>query len=520
MNILKIIPENPGCYLFLNEKKEIIYIGKAKNLKKRVNSYFTNKDLDEKTKALVKNIEDIKFIVTNSEFEAIILENNLIKKHHPKYNIDLRDSKSFSYIEITNEEIPRLIFIRGENLKKNISKGIVFGPFISTEKKDRILDIINKTFQIRTCTKLPKKRCIRHDMGLCSAPCIKNISKEDYLKEVENAKLVLKGKISELRSNLKEQMKKASKETDFEKALKLRKQIEALESLESKQNVERKKNYNENIINYLVKGNKVYLIIFEIYKGILENKKSFEFEKEEKLLDKFITQYYYQNEIPNKLILPTKISTETKEYLKKSKGKNVEIIIPDKGELKDLIQLVEKNIEIEFFQEEKTLEELKNRLNLKNNPKIIECFDISHLGGTEVVASMVQFKDGIANKNEYRKFKIKAKDKNDDFAAIYEVVKRRYYRLKNENKPFPDLVVIDGGMGQLHSAKDALKELKISIPLISLAKKEEEIYIEDGKILQLGNKNKSRLLLQRIRDEAHRFAINYQRQRRKKLYFK
>jgi excinuclease ABC subunit C len=291
-----------------------------------------------------------------------------------------------------------------------------------------------------------------------------------------------------------------------------------LKYLKEKQTVERQKKYNEDIINFIVKNEEVYLILFNIYKGTLENKQSFKFNYKDSFLEEFLIQYYSENKIPKKIILPRKIS-KIGEYFTRMKKSKVEVIVPQKGELKELLKLVKKNIEIQYFGDFEKLGELKKKLNLQKIPEIIECFDVSHLGGTEVVASMVQFRMGKPDKTNYRKFKIKAQDKNDDFAGIFEVVKRRYSRLKKEKKKFPDLIVVDGGKGQLNSSLKALNEVGVKIPIVSLAKKFEEIYLPDGKILQLGGKNKARKLLEQIRDEAHRFAIKYQRERRRKSYF-
>lgn len=513
------LPNKPGCYLFLNRTKKIIYIGKAKDLKKRVNSYFSKKDHDNKTLTLVSKIHSIDFIQTNTEIEALLLENNLIKKHKPKYNIDLKDSKSFAFIELSKEKFPRLKIARTEIIKKSKTDSKLFGPFTSGESRNQIMDLVNKTFGLRTCKALPKRKCIRYDIGICSAPCINKITEKEYNKDTKKAELILKGKTNEVKTKLKELMKKYSKKQNYEKALQIKNQLLSLEYLKEKQNVERQKKYNEDIINFVIKNDKVYLMVFNIYKGTLENKQDFILDKTEDFLEEFLMRFYETNKIPKNIILPKEITESLKKYLEIKRKSKVKITIPKIGELKDLLILVKKNIEIQYFGETEVLEELKKRLNLQEIPTVIECFDISHLGGTEVVASMVQFRNGKPDKTNYRKFKIKAKDKNDDFLAMNEVVKRRYTRLKKENKNFPDLIVVDGGLGQLNSSIKALQEINVKIPIISLAKKFEEVYLPGGTVLQLGEKNKARLLLEQIRDEAHRFAIKYQRERRKKSYF-
>lgn len=513
------LPNSPGCYLFFDKSDKIIYIGKAKNLKKRVSSYFLKKELDSKTKVLVSNIKKIDFIVTNTEVEALLLENNLIKKNKPKYNLDLKDSKSFAYIEVINEIFPRLIISRSEKIKKESEKKEIYGPFTSGDLRNQVLDLLNKTFKLRTCKKLPKKKCIRFDIGICSAPCINEISKEEYLENLEKAKFILKGNSKELVEKLKKSMKEYSLNKEFEKALIIREQILSVEYLTEKQNVERNKIYDEDIINFVEKNQKIYLMIFNINKGILENKKDFEFNYHENFFEEFLVQYYSENEIPKKIILPKEVDNSIEDYLVYLKKSSVKLIFPKKGELKNLLELVKKNIENQHFQGLEKMEELKRQLNLTELPEVIECFDISHLGGTEVVGSMVQFRNGKPDKSNYRKFKIKEGDKNDDFRAMAEIIKRRYLRLKKENLNFPNLIVVDGGMGQLNSSINSLNEIGIKIPIVSLAKKFEEIYFPDGTVLRLNEKNKGRKFLQEIRDEAHRFAIKYQRERRHKNYF-
>lgn len=266
------IPNNPGCYLFLDEKRKILYVGKAKNLKKRVASYFSKIDHDPKTKIMLDYAKDIDFIITNSEVEALILENNLIKKNSPKFNIDLKDSKRYAYLEIPKEKFPRLLIAR-----KTKSEGKLYGPFTSAQKREYVKDLLIKTFKIRTCNKFPKKVCLRYYIGLCDAPCVGKISEERYNENLKAAEMILRGKIDKMIKKLGKKMKNFSNIQDFESALILRDQIHAIKGLKEKQNMERQKEYNEDIINYVIKKDKVYLIVFNISKGILENKKDFEF---------------------------------------------------------------------------------------------------------------------------------------------------------------------------------------------------------------------------------------------------
>jgi excinuclease ABC subunit C len=521
------IPTNPGCYIYKNSANKIIYIGKAKNLKKRVTSYFTKRDHDPKTEIMITHIHYIETIITKNEIEALILENTLIKKHRPKYNIDLKDSRSYAYIELTNEKFPKFKLARYPNTPqlgvqrtmKHSIKNQLFGPFTSAKARDDILQVINRTFKLRTCNKLPKRACLRYSIGICSAPCINQISEEQYNENIKSAKLILKGEISKTISLLKTNMQIASKRKDYERALNFRNQIDSLEYLKEKQNMQRNKNYNEDIINYITKDNIVYIAVFNIYKGTLENKQEFTFEQTENFLEKFLTQYYLDNEIPKQVILPKQTNKLIQEYLSKKANKvgKVETVVPKIGEKKELLELVKKNIEISFFGDLDKLNLLKRLINLQETPHVIECFDISHLSGTNIVASMVQFRMGKPDKSNYRRYKLKTVTKNDDYASMQEVVRRRYTKLKLNREEFPNLIVIDGGLGQLNSALQILDELNLKIPIISLAKEFEEIHIPgQKKPIRLDKKNKARLLLQQIRDESHRFAIKYNRLLRKK----
>jgi excinuclease ABC subunit C len=536
---LSAVPENPGCYIYKDEDGKIIYVGKAKNLRKRVSSYFQKKDLDPKTKALVSRIKDIDFIVTNSEAESLILENTLIKKHKPKYNIDLKDSKTYAYIELTNEKYPRLMIAR-----KKDDSGKFFGPFVSGKERDYILYAINRIFQLRTCRTLPKKACLRFHIGLCTAPCINLISEEDYARNIAKAKLVLSGKTDELIEKLNSEITVLSKNQEYEKAIEVREQIASLSHLGESQNMARERIGNEDILNYLVRNNKVYLMLFKIYKGTLAEKQEFTFEFYDGFLEEFIAQYYSENEIPEELILP-EIDEEIRESiesflnLKKEEAKNgknennenenkenaknekhaktIKAVIPQQGSKKELLLLVKKNIEISFFGDTNKVEALKEALHLSDAPSVIECFDISHLSGTAMVGSMVQFRSGRADKSNYRRFMIKTVDKIDDFASIAEIVRRRYMRLKKEGSEMPSLIVIDGGKGQLSSAFSELRKLNLKLPLISIAKHFEEIYMPGfEKPFVLDRHGTALRFVQEIRDEAHRFAITYNRLKRSK----
>ncbi len=509
---LENIAHEPGCYLFKDGGGRIIYVGKAKDIAKRVSSYFQKKDLDPKTQALVDNISSLDFIITQNEIEALILESNLIKKHQPKYNIDLKDSKRYAYILLTQEEFPRLLIARSKT-----TQGVYFGPFISAEKRDVLLRFANNIFKLRTCKRLPKKPCLRFHMDLCSAPCIQRSTKEAYNLAVRDAESLLSGKNKQLLKELRERMIQKADNREYEHAKVLRDQITAIESLDVKQNMETRRAYDQDVLGYIVDNSIVHLAVFNVYSGVLSNKDEFDFVYVEDFFEEFILQYYSKEAVPREVILPEEISLVLKTYLSKKRGSKVKVTVPVKGEKKDLLDLVEKNVEKSFMEDELRLRDLKEKLGLQKIPKTIECFDISHTSGSNPVGSMVRFVDGKPDKSGYRRFKIKTVEGIDDCAMIAEVVGRRYKRLKKEEKKFPDLVVIDGGVGQLSSAFRELHSLEVKIPVVALAKKNEEIYFPGfSDPVCFERKSRAVKLLQNIRDEAHRFAVSYHRLLRKK----
>lgn len=578
---LSSVPTSPGCYLYKNEEGTIIYVGKAKNLKRRVSSYFQKRDHDPKTKALVRNIRSAEFIVTANEVEALILENTLIKKHSPKYNIDLKDSKSYAFIHISDDEFPRIGILR-----KATTKGKLYGPFVSAKERDYLLTLLKKTFRLRSCRNLPKRACLRAHMGTCSAPCIGKISAAEYRENVSRAESVLKGNADELVARLTDEMKKCAAERDFERAIEYREQITSLSHLSAHQNMKRQITYDQDVIGYLIRSNRVYIIVFNVIHGTLVGKEEFTFAYEQNFLEEFLVRYYSEHQVPGEIILPASsdvleeeqytapetdddgkpetiadgkqtetdpddsrtdcvrgnlsivsersgdrvsvvcenepdlsavrdedlISRSLIEFLSQRRGRTVRLTVPKRGDKKDLLILAEKNIEAAFFGQMAKVEELGRKLMLDKPPSVIECFDISHLSGTHTVASMVQFRDGKADKSNYRRFRIKTVDGINDFESIAEVVERRYSRLLEEEKELPDLILIDGGKGQLSYACDVLRELGVRTPVISLAEREEEIFVPGlSDPLPIRKSDKASMYLQEIRDEAHRFAITYNR---------
>jgi excinuclease ABC subunit C len=511
-----MVPENPGCYIFRDADATIIYVGKAKNLKKRVTSYFQKSDHDTKTTALISHIASIDVMVTTNEVEALILENSLIKENQPRYNIDLKDAKQYAYIELTDDVFPCIRIAR-----KAAAKGDFFGPFVSATERDHVYSVVKKVFRLRTCKNLTRRACLRHHIHTCSAPCLGDLSPDEYAEQVSKAVLVLKGRGTELVRNLKEDMKTRSESQDYEGAMMIRNQISAIERLGQRQDIVRSSATEEDIINYLVHDEKVYLMLFPVHSGTLANKKEYVFDFREDFFEEFLVQYYSLHAPPGELVLPEKVSEPMEEFLSMQKGGKVVVTVPQKGAKRRLLDLVRVNIEMVFFGDEIKLHEVRDQLGLSDLPRVIECFDISHLSGTSVVGSMVRFTDARPDRKNYRRFQIKTVDGVDDFLAIGEIVRRRYSRLLDEGSPMPDLVMVDGGKGQLHAAVKEIKKLGLSLPVIALAKREEEIYmVGHAHPVPVDRKERASLFLQEIRDEAHRFAVTYHRLLRKKKSIK
>src|SRR5512136_1205684 len=367
------VPSSPGCYLFRDEKGTILYIGKAKDLKKRVSSYFQRSSPDSRIRAMVAKVDSVDFMVTDNEVEALVLENNLIKRHQPRYNIDLRDAKTYAYIMLTKEEFPRILMARRPS-----GDGSYFGPFVSARERDHVLRAVKRAFGLRTCRRLPTRACLRHHMGSCSAPCVAGITPEEYGLRVKRVESILRGGSAELLTDLRREMADRSREQDFEGAMAIRDQIGAVEHLATRQKVERQRHHDEDIINYLETGEKVYLMLFSVERGTLT-------EKEE-----FLFQYYSDHAPPKELILPQPVGEPVTEFLMMQRGSKVLVTIPERGEKKHLLDLVRKNLEQTFFGEQLRLEALGKVLRLPKPPSAIECFDISHLSGTSTVGSMVR----------------------------------------------------------------------------------------------------------------------------------
>ena len=372
---LTTIPHTPGCYLFSDEGGTILYVGKAKDLKKRVTSYFQKKDHDIKTRNLVALIASVDLMVTDTEAEALLLENNLVKKHQPKYNIDLKDAKRYAYIEISRERFPYIGIAR----QTRHDDATYFGPFVSAAERDAILRVIKRIFLLRSCRRLPKRSCLRYHMQSCSAPCVGAVSEEDYHLQVERASALLRGKSSELLDQLRTEMAECSHRKEFEKALLLRNQIMAIERLSQRQHVERPKDTNQDVIAYTRSGDRVYLMVFSVEKGRLCQKQEFSFDYHEDFFEEFLVLYYADRIPPQELIVPCETGEGMAGYLSERKGRSVLVTVPKIGEKKKLIGLVEKNIEHAFMKNELKVQDLQASLGLVKSPEVIECFDISHL---------------------------------------------------------------------------------------------------------------------------------------------
>lgn len=545
---VKLMPKLPGCYQYFDESGEIIYIGKAKNLYNRVSSYFTGDKKDSpKLQVMVPQIERIECIVVNSEIEALILENELIKKHKPKYNILLKDDKKFPYFLITKEDYPRILVVRKAN--KNKLKGKYFGPYTDSRAMHATLEILNKIFPIKKCNtpKYKDRPCLYYDIKQCCAPCQNKISKEEYKKIIESAQLFLSGKRKELIKILMREMDNASKKLDFERALLLRNSISDIEKTLEKQNVvfEATK-LNCDYIGISSTNNLICISILQIRQGRLISKKDFSFSQImennefDEIVSSAIREYYSllnDEDLPSKIVLSDVFNDVDiyKQWLSLRLNKKVNIIKAHTKTDKEILSLAQKNSDFSLSKAKlKELTEIQNdynevgcyiqeKLNLTKFPHTIECYDISHIQGTNTVASGVYFENGQPKKSQYRRYKLKTIEKGevDDFKSMREILSRRFKRIKSGQIQPPDLIIIDGGKGQLSSVIQIMEEFELKLNIVSLAKREEEVFLPHKTNPVILAQNSGALhLFQRIRDEAHRFAITFHRELRSKNMFK
>lgn len=519
---LKSLPKNPGVYIYKDSLGKIIYVGKAKNLKNRVATYFNkSSDKSPKTKILVSNISDMEYIVVDNEVEALLLENRLIKKNNPKYNINLKDSKTYAYIKISNDK-----FARVTSSRKVRNDGEYFGPYVDGMQRKELIRLIVKIFKLRTCRKLPKRECLNYHIGICTAPCVGKVSEKDYNVQVKEAIKLLNGNTKDVLKKLKDDMLKASSEMKYELAMEKKNHIEAIMNLQEKQKVDLVKDYDQDFIGCLWDDDKskVMFQIFNVSRGVIQGRKQFKFDYDENIFEEFIKMYYSQNYVPKEIVVNKNFWMDDLEkdvlegYLSTIRGSKVSIVYPKRGEKLGLIKMVENNIKMNFSEND-VLGEIKDKLNLSVNPDVIECFDISNLGYDYVVAGMTRWVNGEPDKNGNRRFEIKSfKGKNDDFRSMREVIYRRYSAIKEGREcdgVFPDLIIVDGGKGQLASAMESLNRLNLKIPIISLAKKEEEIFMPEREdSLRFDKNSRMMLFIRRVRDSVHNYVITYNRKKR------
>lgn len=515
------LPNKPGVYIMKDKDENIIYIGKAKNLIKRVQSYF-RKNLDRpKTKILMDHFNSLEYIITNSEKEALILEANLIKKHKPTYNIRLKDDKRYPYVKITNEKFPRLLITR--NITKN---GSYYGPFTDVGSVKKTVKFLKSLFKIRTCRNMDGP-CLNSQIDLCYAPCDNEISKEEYNEIIDKIDLFFQGKYSVIVKDLKKEMREAASEQNYEKAAVLRDQIQSIEEVMDKQFVElADDDLDQDVIAISEDKDNFVIVVMAVRNGKIVGKDDFlmngtEYDSVEEVEYSFIQQYYgYNRHIPKQIIINQGIGDVSllEEWLTDLRGNRVYIKVPEKGIKLRLVNMAQKNAEIIVHQKKKlenALIELKKYLKLEKLPRVIEGYDISNISGKLAVGSKVSFLDAKPNKKKYRHFRIDTPGPND-FEMMKELLTKRFERVDKDEEP--DLIVIDGGKGQLGMACQVLKENNLQhIPIIGLAKEFEEIYIPNtSRPIIIPKDNKALHLLQQVRDESHRFAITYHRKLRSK----
>jgi len=532
------LPDLPGVYMMKSEKGHVIYVGKAKSLRKRVASYFLKTaGQSTKTASLVSHISDIDYMVTSSEVEALILENNLIKRHRPRYNVILRDDKNYPYLRLSSEEYPKLTVVRG--IKKD--KAWYFGPYTSATSMRETLRLIRRVFPIRACSdeafRGRKRPCLNYQIGRCLAPCVGFVSKEDYEGIVNDIRMFLEGKNRELARALGRKMAEASEMLDFESAAKIRDRINAVKKVLERQSITSGKLIDQDYLAVARKGDEAQAMVLFVRGGSVIGSKSFPFPKvgessEADILTSFITQFYSDEKfIPEEVVVSVDVDDKAliETWLTERKGKTVKLIRPVRGERVKVLEMAIKNAELALKDrlglEEtgiKNLDGLKDALHLKNLPQRIEAFDISNIGGKEAVASMVVFENGRPKKSDYRHFRIKTVEGPNDYGMMAEVLLRRYGRLVSEGEKLPNLIMVDGGKGQLNVAVSVAKELKLEgVDIISLAKERGEatdrVFVPNVKDAKLIPKDSPVLhLLQYIRDESHRFAITHHKKLRGK----
>lgn len=524
---INTVPELPGSYQFKNKDGVIIYVGKAKNLKKRLLSYFTGAH-DAKTSRLIMNVDDFEYIITHSELDALLLELNLIKKYNPRYNIMLMDDKTYPYIEITTEKNPKLIVTR------NISKksGVLFGPYPNVSAARETVKLLNKIYPLRKCIKLPKQECLYYHMGQCLAPCINKVTAEEYQNIIKSIKSFLKGDIKEVVSNLENKMNIASEKLEFEKAFEYKKTIDNIKTTTNKQKINLNDLKDRDIIGYYYNEYLLSIEIFFVRNGKISARHQTMFEyfiDPIKTVEDFIAQFYEVNMAPKEIFVPEEIDTDTlAQFLSSS------FVKPLKGDKHKLLELANINAKEALIQKTElvrremdrtinSVDKLGELLNIPS-PYVIEAFDNSNLFGTDAVSSMIVFVNGRPSKKDYRKYKIKTmNDKASDYHTMKEVMYRRYYKVMLEDLRVPDLILVDGGLQQINAAKEILDSLELNIPIAGLVKDDKHstnhLLNQNLDKIEIDKHSDVFHLITRIQDEAHRFAVTYHKQIRNKGVF-
>ncbi len=533
--IIEKMPREPGVYIMKDASDSIIYIGKAADIRKRVSSYFKDTGDDIKTKILARNISDIDFIVTDNEMEALILENSLIKKHKPRFNIRLKDGKKYPYISVTfTEDYPRIIYTRKADRPGNR----YFGPYTDARAARDIISMINSIFRLKTCGRpVPLKKgerpCINFQMGRCSGPCAGEIGKDEYRLLVDNAVRFLEGNIAPVLENLNAMMKNYSEKMRYEDALRIRNTIFDIQKLTATQKVHFQAGLDQDFIGASIFSGEAILVLFEFRSGILLNRKIFIYDNvnysmPSDIIRSFIIDNHLKGESPPKIVIRQKFDDRkaVESLLTEKSGRRVKISTPHTIDEKGIIRLIQKNIDLlasERLDREKLDErmggmmELGRLLELDGPVEIMECFDISNIQGRHAVASMVRSVMGLPEKSSYRRYRIRGYDNSNDPGMIHEAVARRIQHLVNENIAFPDVMVIDGGRGQLARAIEAANNFNAPVRIISIAKKFEEIYVDDTRAPhRLPRSSPALKIIQSLRDEAHRFALAYHKKLRDK----
>jgi excinuclease ABC subunit C len=540
---IRTIPAQPGVYLYKNAEGEVIYVGKAKSLRARVRSYFQEGvgESNAKTGSLMREAVDVEYIVVDNNKEALALENNLIKQKKPRFNILLRDDKTYPYLKLTlGERFPRVYVTR--RLRKDGS--VYYGPYFPGNLAYRIADLIHRHFLVPSCkvdlTRYHPRPCLQYYIKRCLGPCVKELTTpEAYQEAVRDVELLLEGRQTDLAKSLRARMEQAAEQQEYERAARCRDLISTVEQLQEKQRIAAAEGDDMDVFGYHFENQMLAVNVFHLRGGKILDRREFFWEELPELesgpgfepgafFSALLKQVYIdQQYVPHDILVPVDFEDrETlEELLSEKRNGKLEILVPQRGEKRSLIDLSAQNAKQSFDQRFRVMkpaaqaiqEGLQDALGLPDIPKRIECFDISHIQGAETVASMVVWEEGSMNKAEYRKFIVKTVEGVDDFASMREVVARRYKRLRDEKKPLPSLVLIDGGLGQLHAAADALESLEITNqPLAAIAKKEEIIYVygQESEPVVLERHSPVLHLVQMVRDESHRFAVTFHRKRR------